>query len=120
MSMFFRPYDLYEDITLDDMRLPFHPPRYPTDEESNPSKLSYSTYSMESYRSEPSHPFVIRLSSDSSASTVGPAPPSVRGYGFIWTHVVPRGHGRAQGGGRGDNALDGFKNGYLPFDGWLG
>ena len=88
MSPFFRPHDLYEDITLDDKRLPFHLPMYPTNGESDsntrltstyyvesdPSESSYPTYSVGSYHSELSHSSVIRLSLDSSTSSVGPAP----------------------------------------------
>ena len=73
MSSFFRPHEPFEDITLDDVRPPFHPPRYPTNGdsdsdtqltstasvESDPSESSYLTYSMGSYRSEPSQPSAI-------------------------------------------------------------
>ena len=109
MNLFFCPHDLYEDITLDDIRPPFHPPRYPTDEEpdsdtwltptysmeSDPSKPSYPTYSMESYRLEPSHPSVIHLSLDSSTSSTTPAPSLIRGHGIIRTYAVPRRHRHA-------------------------
>ena len=112
MSPFFCLHEPYDDITLDDVHPPFHPSRYPTDGESNsdtrltptisvesdPSESSYPTYSMGSYRLEPSQPSVICLSSDSSASSAGLAPPRVYGRGFICTHVVLHRHGR--GGGR--------------------
>ena len=134
MSPFFRPHKPFMDITLDNVRPPFHPPRYPTDGDSNsdtqltptisvesdPSESSYPTYSMESYHSKPPRPSVIRLSSDSSASLADPIPPLVHNCGFICTHVIPRERGRAWGGGRGDNAPGSFRNGYLPFDGWFG
>ena len=66
MSPFFCPHELFEDITMDDVYPPFHPLRYPTDGDSDsdtrlmstvsietdPSELSYPTYSVGSYRSE--------------------------------------------------------------------
>ena len=85
--------------------------------ESDPSESSYLTYSVGSFRSEPSQPSVIRLSSYSSASSAGPAPPPIHGRGFIRTRAVPHKHGLTRGGGRRDDALSGFRNGYLPFDG---
>ena len=119
MSPFFHPY--------------FQPPRYPTDEESNSdtrltstvsldsnlSEPSYPSYHVESDLSEPSHPSVICSTSNSSSSSIAPhhAPPLVRDRGFIHTGIVPRGRGRARGGGRGDDAPGGFGNGYLLFDG---
>ena len=133
MSPFFRPHESYNDIILDDVCPPFHPPRYPTDGESDsntwltstvsvefdPSESSYPTYFVGSYRSEPSQPSVICLSSD-SASSASPTPPLVCGHGFIRTRAVPRGYERARGGGHGDDAPSGFGNGYLLLDGWLG
>ena len=131
MSPFFRLHDLYEDITLDDIRLPFHSQRYPTDRESdfdtrmtptysvesNPSEPSYLTYSVGSYHSESSHPSMIHLSSYSFASLAASTAPPVRGRRFIRTRAVPRGRGRTRGGGCGDNAPGGYGNGYLSFDG---
>ena len=130
MSPFFRPHEPFEDITMDDVCMPFHPPRYHTDGnsdsdtrltltasiETNPFESSYSTYSMGSYHSEPSQPSVIRLSFNSSASSASPAPPLIHSHGFIRTHAVPRGHGRARVGGHGDVAPGGFGNGFLPLD----
>ena len=128
-SPFFRPLD---DVTLDEVRLSFHPSRYPIDREfdfetrltstysveSNPSESTYPTYSVEHDPSEPSYPSLICLSSDSFAfSSVGHAPPPVYGCGFIRPHSVTRKHGHALGGRHGDDALGGFWNGYLPFDG---
>ena len=66
MSLFFLPHQSFDDITLDDIRPYFSPPRCPTDGESNsdiqltptvsldsdPSKLSYPTYSVGSNHSE--------------------------------------------------------------------
>ena len=115
---------------MDDVHPPFHPPRYPTDGDSDfdtrlvptasietdPSKSSYPTHSIGSYRLEPSQPLVIRLTSDSSASSGGPAPPPVRGRGFIHTRAVPHGHGPARGGGRGDITPSGFENSFLLSD----
>ena len=72
---------------------------------------------MASYRSEPFQPLMIHLSSDSSASSAGPAPPPIHGRGFIRTCAVPHRHGCARGGERGDDAGSSFGNGYLPFDG---
>ena len=131
MSVFFRPHKPFEDITLDDVRLPFHPSRYLTDGdfdsdtrlmstisiESDPSKSSYPTYSMGFYHLEPSQPSVIRLSSDSSTSSAGLVPPPVRSCGFIHIRTVPRWCELARGRGLGDDAPDGFENEYLPFDG---
>ena len=73
---------------------------------------------METDPSEPSYPSVIHLTSDSSSSSAAPhhAPPPVHGRGFIRTRAVPRGCGRARGGGRGDVALGGFGNSYLSLD----
>ena len=34
-SLFFCPHEPYDDITLDDVRPPFHPPMYPTNGESD-------------------------------------------------------------------------------------
>ena len=107
MSMFFRPHEPYDDITLDDIYSPFHPPRYPTDGESNsdsrltltysvefdPSESTYLTYSVGSYHSKPSQSSLIHLSSDSSASSASPASLSVRGCGFIHTRAMPAGIG---------------------------
>ena len=119
--------------SMDDIHPYFAPPRYPTDNESDsdarltltasvesdPSEPSYSSYHVETDPSEPSFQFMIRLSSNSaSSSSVAPrrTPPPVRGYGFIRTHVVPRGRGRARGGGRDGATPGGFGNGYLPPD----
>ena len=73
---------------------------------------------METDPSEPSYPSMIRLTSDSSSSSAAPShtPPPVRDRGFIRTRAMPRGRGRARGGGHGDVTLDGFGNGYLPPD----
>ena len=128
MSLFFCPHEPYVDVTLDDVHPRFHPPRYPTNGESdsdtwltptisvesNPLKSSYPTYSVESDPSEPSYPSVT---SNSSASSTGLAPPLVRGCGFIRTRAVPRGRGNSRGGGHGNDASGGFVNGYLPFNG---
>ena len=130
MSLFFCPHEPFEDITMDDVRPPFHPPRYPTDGDSDsdtrltptasiemdPSESSYPTYSVGSYRSEPYQPSVIRLSSDSSASSASPAPTSICNHGFICTRAVPRRCGRAQRGGCGNVTPGGFRNGFLPLD----
>ena len=127
MSPFFWPHEPFEDITSDDIRPPFHPPRYLIDGEFdfdtqltptvsldfNPSESSYSTYSVRSYCSEPSQLSVIHLSSYSSTSSAGPIPAPVHGHGFIHTRVVPRGRGRARGEGHENDAASGFRNGYL-------
>ena len=86
--------------------------------ESDPSEPSYPSYRVETDPSEPSFLSVIRLSSDSASSSAAPhrTLPPVRGRGFIRTRAVPRGRGRARGGGRGDAAPSGFGNGYLPPD----
>ena len=90
-SSFFCSHESFDDVTMDDIRPCFHPPRYPTDGESDSntrltptisveydlSESSYSTYSVESDPSEPSYPLVIRLTSNSSASSASPAPPPV-------------------------------------------
>ena len=94
---------------MDDFHPLFHPPRYLTNEDSDsntrltpiasietdPSESSYLTYSMGSYHSKPSQPLVIRLSSDSSASSASPSPPLIRDRGFIRTRAVPHRHRRA-------------------------
>ena len=69
MSPFFCPHDLYEDITLDAVQPPFHPPMYPIDEEIDSDMHLTPTYSIESDPSEPSYPSMIQLMSDSSPST---------------------------------------------------
>ena len=122
MSPSFQSHQPFGEVILDDIRPYFMPPRYPTDDESDsdPSEPSYSSYRVETDPSEPSFPSVVRLSSDSaSSSSAAPrrTPPPVRGRGFIRTRAVPRGRGQARGGGRGDAAPGGFRNGYLPFDG---
>ena len=73
---------------------------------------------METDLYEPSYPSVIHLTSDSSSSSVAShhVLPSVCGCGFIRTHAVPRGCGRARGGGRGGVTPGGFENGFLPLD----
>ena len=133
ISPFFHPHQPYGEVTLDDIHPYFQLPRYPTDEvsdsdtrltsivslDSDPSKPSYPSYHVESDPSKPSCPSVIRLTFNSSSSSIAPrhAPPSVCGRGFIRTHAVPHRCGHARGGGCGDDASDGFGNGYLPFDG---
>ena len=106
MSSFFSPQQLFDDITLDDIRTYFPSPRYLTDGESDsdtwlmptisldsdPSKLFYPSYHVESDPSEPSCPSMIRLIFDLSFSSVAPhhIPPPVRGRGFICTRAIPR------------------------------
>ena len=85
--------------------------------EFDPSKSTYLTYSLELYPSELSYPSMIRLSSDSSASSAtGQAPPPIRGCGFIHTRAVTRECEQAWDGEHGDNTPGGFRNGYLSFD----
>ena len=133
MSPFFRPHQLYDEVTLDDIRPYFQPLRYPIDGESNldthltstvsldsdSSESSYPSYHVEFDPSELSYPLVIRLTSDSSSSSAAPhhTPPPVHGRGFIHTRAVPRGRGCARGGGHSDDTPYGFENGYLLFDG---
>ena len=73
---------------------------------------------METNPSKPSYPSVIRLTSNSSSSSAARhhASPLVCGRGFIRTRAVPRGHGRARGGERGDVTPGGFGNSYLSPD----
>ena len=129
ISPFFHPHQPFDNITLDDIRLYFPPPRYPTDGEldsdtrltptvsldSNPSEPSYPSCHMETDPSEPSYPSVIHLTSDSSSSSAASrhVPPPICGRGFICTCVVPRGCGHARGGGCGDVTLEGFGNCFL-------
>ena len=94
---------------MDDVHPPFHPLRYSTDGDSDsdtqltstvsiemdPLESSYPTYSVGSYRSEPSQPSVICLSFDSSTSSASLASPPVRSHGFIPTRAMPCGRGRA-------------------------
>ena len=133
-SSFFHPHQPYDEVTLDDIRPYFSPPRYPTTEESNldthltptisldfdPSEPSYLSYHVKTDPSEPSCPSVIRMTSNSSSSSAASrhVPPPVCGRGFIRTHAVPRGCGRARGGGCGDVTLEGFGNGFLLPDEW--
>ena len=132
MSPFFHPHYPFDDITLDDICPYFLLLRYPTDGESDSdtcltpivsldsdsSEPSYSSYHVESDLFEPSLSLVIRLTSDLSSSSVASrhVPPPVHGRGFIRTRAVPRGCGRARGGGHGDVAPSGFGNGFLPPD----
>ena len=104
MSPFFHPHEPYDDITLDDMRSPFHPPMYPSDGEFDSYARLTPTYSVESNPSKPSYPSVIHLTSDSSSSATIQTPPQGRVLGFIHTRVVSHGHGRAREGGCGDDA----------------
>ena len=117
---------------MDDIRPYFQPLRYSIDGDfdsdthltltvsldSDPLEPSYPSYHVETDPSKPSHPFVIRLTSDSSSSSVAShhSSPPVRSRGFIRTRAMPCGHGRARGGGCGDVAPGGFGNGYLPLD----
>ena len=57
MSPFFRPYELYDDIILDDVHLSFHTPMYPTDRESNSDTHLTLTYFVKSNPLEPLYPF---------------------------------------------------------------
>ena len=115
-SPFLLPHELYDDVTLDDICPPFHPPMCSTDGESDSDTRLTLAYFVVSDPSKPSYPLVIRLTSDSSSfSTPSQAPSMVGGHGFIRTCAVPRGHGCTRGGGCGDNAPSGFGNGYIPF-----
>ena len=132
MSPFFRPHQPYGEVTMDDIRPYFQPPRYPTDGDSDsdtrltptvsldsdPSEPSYLSYHVETDSSELSYLSVIRLTSDSSSSSATPrhTPPLVRGRGFIRTRAVPRERGHARGGGHGDVAPGGFGNNYVSPD----
>ena len=69
--------------------------------ESDSSKSAYPTCSVGSYHSKSSQLSVIRLSLDSSALSIGLAPPLIHGRGFIYNCTVPHGHGHALGGGGG-------------------
>ena len=107
MNPFFRPHQLYDKVTLDDIRPYFQPPRYPTNDEIdsdthltviisldfNPSEPSYPSYHVETDQFEPSYPSVICLTSNSSSSSAAPhhTPPPVRGCRFIRASVVPHG-----------------------------
>ena len=95
-------------------------PRYPTDDESNSDTRLTLTASVESNLSESSY-LSYRVETDLfEPSFPSAAPrrtlPPVHGRGFIRTRAVPRGRGRARGGGCGDAAPGGFGNGYLPLD----
>ena len=85
MCSFFRSHEPYDDITLDDVCPPFHPPMYAIDGESDSDTRVTPTYSMEFDPSEASYPFVIRLTSDSSSPTASQATPPSHGRGFIYT-----------------------------------
>ena len=129
---FFPPHQPFDEVTMDDIRPYFALLRYPTNDESDsdtrltsiasvesdPSKPFYPSYHVEMDPFELSFPSVICLSFDlaSSLATLRRTSPSVRGRGFIRTRAVPHGRGRARGGGRGDAAPGGFRNGYLPPD----
>ena len=111
MSLFFRPHQPFGEVTMDDIRPYFAPSRYPTNDENDsdtrltptasveldPSEPSYLSYCVETDPSKPSFPSVIRLSSDLASSSAAPrhTPPPVCGRGFIRTHAVPHGRGRA-------------------------
>ena len=68
MSPFFCLHELYDDVTLNDVRLSFHPLMYPTDRESDSVTSLTLPYFMESNPSEPSYPSVICSTSNSSSS----------------------------------------------------
>ena len=136
MSPFFHPHQPYGKVTLNGIRPYFQPPRYPSDDEtdsdtcltptisldSNPSEPSYPSYHVETDQFEPSYPFVIRLTFDSSSSSTASrhTPPLIRSRGFIHTRAVPCGRGHARGGGRGDVTPSGFRNDCLPPNEWCG
>ena len=116
LSLFFGPYEPYEDITLDDVHPLFHPLMYLTDGESDSNTYLIPTYSMKSDPSEPSYPFVMCLTFDSSSSTASQALPPSHGRGFFHTQVVPVGMAwMCSRRGHGDDALGGFGNRYIPF-----
>ena len=68
MSSFFHPHEPHDDVTLDDVSPLFYPSMYPTNRKSDSDTCLTPTYSIESDLSEPSYPFVIRLTSNSSSS----------------------------------------------------
>ena len=74
MSPFFCTHESYEDITLDDVQPSFHPLMYPIDGDSDSNICLTMTYSVEFDLSEPTFPFVIQLTSNSSSSTASQAP----------------------------------------------
>ena len=77
MCSFFRPYEPFDDVTLDDIHLPFHPSMYPTDGESDSETGLTPTYLVGSDPAKPTYPSVIWLTSDSSSSSAvihAPAP----------------------------------------------
>ena len=118
MSPFFLHHEPFDDVTLDDIRPPFHPLRYPIDGEFDSDTLLTSTYFVEPDPSKPSYPSVIHLSSASFASSAaGQTLPLAHGHGFIRTCAVPPGYRHAWDGGHGEDAPSGFRNGYLPFNG---
>ena len=71
MGPFFHPHEPYDDVTLDDVCPPFHPPMYRIDGESNSDTCLTPTYSIESNPLESSYPSVIQLTSDSSSFFAG-------------------------------------------------
>ena len=68
MSPLFLLHESYDNITLDDVCLAFHPPMYPIDGEFDSNTRLTLTYSVESDLSEPLYPSMIHLTSDSSSS----------------------------------------------------
>ena len=114
MSSFFRPNDLYKEISMDVVRPSFHSLMYPTDEETNFDTRLTLMYSIESNPSESAYPVIIQLTSDSASSAWSQAPASRCRCGFIHTRVIPQGHGWARGERHG-NATGGFGNGFVPF-----
>ena len=67
MNSFFHSHEPYEDITLNDVWPPFHPPMYPTDGEFDSNTRLTPTNLVESDPSELMYPFVIYLPLDSSS-----------------------------------------------------
>ena len=89
MSPFFSPHGLYEDISMNTVRAPFHSPMYPTDEEIDSNTRLTPTYSIKSDPSEPTYPSAIRLTLDFASLAASRTPTPRHGRGFIHAQVIP-------------------------------
>ena len=85
MSPFFGPHDPFNGINLDVVRPHFHPPMYPTDEETDFDPHLMPRYTIESNPTELSYPSLIQLTSDTSSSSESRVLGPRHGRGFIRT-----------------------------------
>ena len=86
---------------------------YPSNVETDFDMRLTPTYTIEFDSMEPSYPFVIWLTLESSSFVKSQVSSLKCGCGFIHTWAVPCGRGHAQGGGS-NEALGGVGNDFVP------